>query len=248
MFLAQSLAFDPISIILIIGFICAIVVGAIRGFFHVLIDLGQSVLSAIVSVFFAKPLGMLFYNTGYFSNVIDKTSNFLTSKDAIFAQIITDENKKEVLSQALSRLHIPERLNSVVINVGERIIPNTNNMQISDFISEALFVGVSIFLAAALLFFIIFIIVLILRISIRKLEEIKPIRRLNHFLGGLVGFVNGIIFVFVGMALLTGLLMIPSLNESIGNAIKLHDDNAITLAEALYKLDIFSIILKLLGF
>ena len=96
MFLAQSLAFDPISIILIIGFICAIVVGAIRGFFHVLIDLGQSVLSAIVSVFFAKPLGMLFYNTGYFSNVIDKTSNFLTSKDAIFAQIITDENKKEL--------------------------------------------------------------------------------------------------------------------------------------------------------
>lgn len=248
MFLAQSLAFDPISIILIIGFICAIVVGAIRGFFHVLIDLGQSVLSLIVSVFLAKPLGMLFYNTGYFSNVIDKTSNFLTSKDAIFALIITDENKKEVLSQALSRLHIPERLNSVVINVGERIIPNTNNMQISDFISEALFVGVSIFLAASLLFFIIFIIVLILRISIRQLEEIKPIRRLNHFLGSLVGVVNGIIFVLVVMALLTGLLMIPSLNESIGNAIKLHDDNAITLAEALYKLDIFSIILKLLGF
>lgn len=247
MFLAQTFHFDLISLILIIGFICAIVVGAIRGFFYVLIDLGQSILSIIVSIFLAKPLGMLIYNTGYFNNVISKTSQYLISRDAIFSQVITDENKIDLLSNALGKLDIPEKLNSVIINIGNKIIPNTNGMNIANFISDALFVGISIFLAGALLCFIIFIVVVILRINVRQLDEIKPIRKLNHFLGGVVGLINGIIFVLVVLAILTGLLMVPSLNETIGNMIKLHDDNATTITEVLYKLDIFGIILKLLG-
>lgn len=248
MFLAQAFHFDLISIVLIIGFICAIVSGALRGFFRVLIDLGQSILSLIVSVFLAKPLGMLIYNTGYFNNLIEKTSNFLVGKHEIFSQIITEENKKDVLASALTQLNIPERLNSVLINIGDKIIPNTNNMEIADFISEALFVGASIFLAGLLLYIAIFIIVLILRLCIKQLDEIKPIKKLNHFLGGVVGVVNGIIFILVVLAVITGLLMIPSLNTTIGNYITLHDDNTFTLIELLYKLDIFSIILRLLGF
>lgn len=248
MFLSQTFSIDPISILLVVGFLCAIAVGAIRGFFHVLIDLGQSILSLIVSVILAKPLGMLLYNTGYFNNLIIRTSNFLVERDAIFTQIITDENKADVLSQAFDKLNVPDRLNSVMITVGEKIIPNTNDMKIADFISETLFVGVAIFLAATLLYLLIFIVVLILRICVKKLDEVKPIRKLNHLLGGVVGIVNGLIFVLVVLAILTGILMIPSLNTSVGNLIKLHDDNATTLAELLYNLDIFSYILRLLGF
>ena len=248
MFLMQTIYFDPISIILVIGLICAIAVGAIRGFFRVLIDLAQSVLSLIVSLFLAKPLGMLFYNTGYFNKLIEKTTTFLIGRDEIFTQIITSENKKEVLGSALSNLHIPTRLNSVVINIGEKVVPSTNGMSIASFISEALFVGVAIGLAAILLYLLIFIIVLIIRIFVKKLDEIKPIRKMNHFLGGVIGLVNGLIFVLIGLAILTALLLIPSLNVSIGNMIKLHDDNAFTLAKWLYNLDIFSLILNLLGF
>jgi hypothetical protein len=248
MFLASVFRIDPISIILVVGFVCAIISGAFRGFFHVLIDLGQSILSLIVSVVLAKPFGMLLYNTGYFSKLITKTSNLLVERDEIFTQIITSDNKADILSQAFDKLNIPDKLNSVMISVGEKIIPETNNMKISDFISEALFVGVAIFLAATFLYLLIFILVLILRIFVRKLDEIKPIRKLNHFLGGLVGAVNGVIFVLVALAILTGILMIPSLNETVGNMIKLNDDSSITLAEFLYKLDIFSYILRLLGF
>ena len=248
MFLTQTFYFDPISIILIVGLICAITVGAIRGFFRVLIDLGQSILSLIVSIFFAKPLGMIFYNTGYFNKLITKTSEFLIERNEIFSQIISSENKKEVLGTALSNLHIPARLNSIVIGIGEKVVPNTNGMSIASFISEALFVGVAIGLAAALLYFLIFIIVLLLRIFVKKLDEVKPIKKMNHFLGGVVGFVNGLIFVFIALAILTALLLIPSLNISIGNIIKLHDDNAFTIAKWLYNLDIFSLILNLLGF
>ena len=180
MFLSQTFSIDPISILLVVGFLCAIAVGAIRGFFHVLIDLGQSILSLIVSVILAKPLGMLLYNTGYFNNLIIRTSNFLVERDAIFTQIITDENINndvkinlylppyineeniaDVLSQAFDKLNVPDRLNSVMITVGEKIIPNTNDMKIADFISETLFVGVAIFLAATLLYLLIFIVVLI---------------------------------------------------------------------------------------
>ena len=102
---------------------------------------------------------MLFYNTGYFNKLIEKTTTFLIGRDEIFTQIITSENKKEVLGSALSNLHIPTRLNSVVINIGEKVVPSTNGMSIASFISEALFVGVAIGLAAILLYLLIFIIV-----------------------------------------------------------------------------------------
>lgn len=247
MFLLQSFHFDPISIVLVVGVICFIIVGAIRGFFHVLIDLAQSVLSLIVSVILAKPLGMLLYKTGYFSNAIEKTADFLLSRNEIFSEIITNDNKTEVLSKALSNLHIPSRLNSLVISIGEKIIPNTNNMQIADFISDALFVGVSIVLAGAALYLLIFIMVLLLRIFVKKFDEIKPINKFNHFLGGVIGLANGLVFVIICLALLTGLLMIPSLNISIGNIIKLHDENTFTIAKWLYNLDIFSIIFSWFG-
>lgn len=248
MFLAQTFQFDLISIILILGFICAITVGAIRGFFPVLIDLGQSFISVIVSIFLAKPLGTLLFNTGYFDKAIERTEAYLINYNSFFSQIITNDNKKDVLIDALSKLDFPSRLSSAFANIGASILPNTNNMTLANYISEALFYGFCIAFMGVLFFILIFILVLIIRLFIKKLDKIQPIKKVNHFLGGVIGFVNGTIFVLVALAILTGLLMIPSLNESIGNVIALHDDSKITIVEFLYNLDIFSIILRLLGF
>lgn len=248
MFLAQTFQFDLISVILIIGFICAITVGAIRGFFPVLFGLGQSFISVIVSIFLAKPLGTLLFNTGYFDKAIERTEAYLINYNSIFSQIITNDNKKEVFQEALSKLNFPERLSSIFVNIGRNIIPNTNNMTLANYISEALFFGFCITIVGVILFILIFIVVLIIRIFIKKLDKVKPISKVNHFLGGVVGFINGTVFVLVALAILTGLLMIPSLNESIGNIMMLHDDSKITIVEYLYNLDIFSIILRLLGF
>ena len=98
------------------------------------------------------------------------------------------------------------------------------------------------------MFLAITIIVKIAELFLHKLDKIKPIRKANHTLGGVVGLVNGIIFALIVIVVFSLLLMIPGINEQLGSIIKLHDDNIWTIGEMLYKLDILGILLKLIGF
>ena len=92
------------------------------------------------------------------------------------------------------------------------------------------------------------IIVIILEAFLHKLDKIKPINKFNHTLGGVVGFVNGLIFVFIFMVIISVLLMVPMFNEQISNIMKLSNDNIWTLSKWLYQFDLLGILLKLIGF
>ena len=239
--------FDVVSIILLVGFIAFVVIGAIQGFFKVLIDLGSSILSAIVSMFLAKPVGMFIYNTGCFTKVIDKCTAFLISKHSMFESVSTSENKHELIEKGLDHFNVPSALSGVLSSIGEKIMPETNGETIAIFLSKTLFVVASIIIAGLLMFALINIIVFIFKLFIKKLDEIKFVRKLNHSLGALIGAVNGCIFVLAGLVILSLLLLIPPLHEPIGNLIALNNDEVFTIGKWLYELDIIGWILKIIG-
>ena len=98
------------------------------------------------------------------------------------------------------------------------------------------------------MFLAISIIIKIIELFLHKLDQIKPIKKLNHTLGGCIGLITGIIFGLFVIVVFSLLLMVPGINEQLGSLIKLHDDSVWTIGELLYKLDILGILLKLIGF
>lgn len=244
----DSFQIDVVSIILLVGFIAFVVIGAIQGFFKVLIDLASSILSAIVSILLAKPVGMLIYNTGCFTKAIEKCTAFLISKHSLFESVITSENKNELIEKGLNHFNVPAVLSNVVTSIGEKVMPETNGETIALFLSNALFVAISVIIAGLLMFLIINILVFILKLFVRKLDEIRFIRKLNHLLGALIGAVNGCIFVLAGLVILSLLLLIPPLHEPVGNLIALNNDEVFTIGKWLYELDIIGWLLKIIGF
>lgn len=248
MFLTQVFQFDVISIVLVVLFFAFIIVGAVKGFFKMLIELAGSALSAIVSIFLARPVGMFIYDLGTFNGLITKSINFLNGKSVIFLEQITDTNKEELINKCLEEFNIPGILSSIITSIGTKIIPTTNGMVISEYLSKALYVAISVVIAGILLFIIINIIIFILKLFLNKLDEIKPIKKLNHFLGAIIGVVNGLVVVLVIFIAISLLLMVPSLNEPIGSLMGLHNDKVWTFSKWLYELDILGIILKLIGF
>ncbi len=248
MFLIKSFNLDLITIILILGVVAYTIVGIFKGFFRVLIDLTSSILSSIVSLFLAKPVGMFIYNLGTFNKLIDKTTNFLISKQEIFSLVATQDNKKDLIDQAINEFNIPSFLEEVLRTIGNNYINIPDGSIVGEYISNTLFIILSTALAGLVMYIIISIIVIILEAFLHKLDKIKPINKFNHTLGGVVGFVNGLIFVFIFMVIISVLLMVPMFNEQISNIMKLSNDNIWTLSKWLYQFDLLGILLKLIGF
>lgn len=248
MFLIKSFNLDLITIILILGVVAYTITGVFKGFFRVLIDLTSSILSSIVSLFLAKPVGMFIYNLGTFNKLIDKTTNFLISKKEIFSLVATQDNKKDLIDQAINEFNIPSFLEDVLRTIGNNYINIPDGSIVGEYISNTLFIILSIALAGLVMYIIISIIVIILEAFLHKLDKIKPINKFNHTLGGVVGFVNGLVFVFIFMVIISVLLMVPMFNEQISNIMKLSNDNIWTLSKWLYQFDLLGILLKLIGF
>ncbi len=248
MFLIKSFNLDLITIILILGVVAYTIAGIFKGFFRVLIDLTSSILSSIVSLFLAKPVGMFIYNLGTFNKLIDKTTNFLISKQEIFSLVATQDNKKDLIDQAINEFNIPSFLEEVLRTIGNNYINIPDGSIVGEYISNTLFIILSTALAGLVMYIIISIIVIILEAFLHKLDKIKPINKFNHTLGGVVGFVNGLIFVFIFMVIISVLLMVPMFNEQISNIMKLSNDNIWTLSKWLYQFDLLGILLKLIGF
>ena len=247
MLLAKALQFDVLTIILLVVVIGFIVAGAIIGVLKMLVHLGGSALSAICALFFARPLGTLIYNLGAFNWFIEKSGNFLTNTHSFFTQVITLENKQELISQGLEHLNIPDMFNSIIINLGNRFIPTTHGLSIGEYICETFFIIVSIVLSGLILYGIVRLIMFILSKLIKKLDQVKVIGTINHVLGGIVGLSIGIVTVLLIMIIVTLLMMIPQANEQLTKIMFLENENVWTLSKWLYEQNILALILKILG-
>lgn len=247
MLLAQSFQLDILTIILIVVVVAFIVTGAIRGVLKMLLQFGSNILSSLFALFLAKPLGTLIYNIGIFNWFIQKTSAFLSSSSSFFNEIITSETKVSLITKGFETLKIPSRFSSIIINIGNVFIPDTKGLTIANYLSETFFIIVSIVLSGLILYGLLRLITFLLTLLIKKIDEVKVIKVINHLFGGLVGLCAGLFTCLIIMIFVTLLIMIPQLNEPISKAMFLDNDNVWTLSKWLYEQNILEIILKLLG-
>lgn len=242
-----SLYIDFFSIALVLVFLVCVIVGSVMGLFKMLISLAKTIVSLVVSIFLARPLGMLIYNIGIFNGFENNIANSLTEFNSVFSNVITEENRVEVIKEGLIALNIPSIFSSTIASLGEKYIPLTNDVTIAQYLSSTLVIATSILLAALLLFIAVYLVMLLLRKIMDSLDKIKIIGWINHLSGAIIGVAVGCIIVYVAMLGLSFLLTVPSISDSIASYIKLNDDSVWTLAEKLYILKPWEILFNLIG-
>lgn len=212
-----------IDIILIAGFFFAIILAAKKGFAKIVMDIGATVLSFIAAYALSRPAAELVYEKvikGMIENSLEEKLKEIPAADA--------------LSQARALAgSIPQGLVSLGDKMGFNVgtlIENINKADISlgnisASVTDSVFKPIVLTVATAVCGLIIFILAsIIFGIAaklINKIFKLPLVKSVNRALGGVLGIVEGVIFMFVActLAYFIGGLTDGKLSEYIGNSV-----------------------------
>ena len=245
---SQTVIFDYVSIAYIIILVITLLVGIKKGFISTLISLLSFVAPFIIGVFLCKYLASFLAPTSLGSSIENGIYDGINSmNNEIFSQIVTNENKNELIPQALQALNIPSIFNNAMTILLDNIITAEEislGLALAKGLTNYILLGISF----VILWFVSVIIFAILKRITRKINHLKVIGFINRFLGALLGIVLAIaICVCINFVLSYLMNVIPSINEFMTNNMKLNDENSWSIAKALYELDLINKIISSLS-
>lgn len=236
-----------VTSIIIIGLVIIFgVLGYIRGFFNILLGVLKSLSSFLISFFLAKPFGTLLYNFGLGRVIAQDIEASLVKDSEFFNILLTNENKEQVINEAMTHLNIPEFLHSIVRGIGNNMFTNLDGQTVGHYVSTSIASIGCIAIGFVILLLFSGAILILLRKVLTKLSNVGIISLANRIVGACVNvtFILFMIsFVMWGVATLTTFM--PSFNETVIKWFGL-DSDRMTLARWMYENNLIVKIFELL--
>ena len=227
---------DIVSIIYVVIILLFALIGLKRGFFKTLIGVIKSVLSFIVATFLCKPFASLLVLTPLGEVTNTKLTEAFTEKGGIFATSITESNKGELISNALTQINIPSILHEYFIKLVADYIPETGEgISVASALSSSLTYYIMLVIAFILIFIAVSILCLLLKKVFALLEQIPLISSINKFLGFVLNTALGVLFVMVISFVLTMVLPLSeTLSTWFADTVMLNDTHVFTISKYFY--------------
>ena len=227
---------DIASIILIVLFLLLAIIGFKKGFISVLLGIAKGFVTLIVSFFLAKPVGALLYKVGLGNIMTGKISDtFFNRNPELFGAVVNEDNKIELVKQALTDLKIPEFFRDTMSEFIGGFVKETNGLRLCDYLGKTAATFLCIIIAYIVLCLVIFLILFALQRALKDVNKIPVIGFINRFLGVVLEIVYGYIivcFIFWLVVLLSA--SIPEVGEYATTVLNL-DKEGFGLAKWLYE-------------
>lgn len=207
----------------ILIFLLAVFIGYRRGFIKAIIRLVGCILALVVALCVSKPLAGGVFDLFLADQIEQTVSSHIQQTD--------EQAVKDALTGILEQLPQPvvNALESVGLGTPEEITRQVEEAlggpaeEVSGRIITAVVRPVAVSLLSALLFILLFIVCMILvgilASVINKAFQIPVLRQVNGVLGAVVGVFQGILLIFVGVAVITLLSQVSSSDSAISRQV-----------------------------
>lgn len=227
---------DIASIVILILFLLLAIIGFRKGFISVLLGIAKGFVTLIVSFFLAKPVGGFLYNSGLGNILTGKISDtFFNRNPELFGNVVTNDNKIELIKQALTDLKIPEFFRDTMSEYIGKFIGETDGLRLCDYLGKTAGTFICIIIAYIVLCLTIFLILFLLQRALKDVNKIPVIGVINRALGIILEIAYGYIiicFIFWLVVLLSA--SIPEVSEYATTILAL-DKDGFGVAKWLYE-------------
>lgn len=234
---------DVVSICIIAFFVIFMLLGYIRGFLGILLNVCKGVATIIIAYFLSKPFGDLLYKMGLGNLIGGKLETTLANVTPLANEVITSETQKEVFSNALTEMKIPEFLHEIITNlIGKNSF--TNGETLGHYVGNAIASIACTFIGFVVLILALNIVLFIFRKIFKSINKMPVFGQLNRILGLVVNFLYAwmiISVLFWAVALVS--TFIPEVGEFVANVFKLNQE-PMTIARWLYEHNLATMIYK----
>lgn len=191
-----------------------------KGLILTLLGFCSTLLSAVLSRFLSPLLGDALRQTSIFDSIKEYVSSSIT------------QNGNGVGKNFINSLDIPEFLKtSLLDNNNPEVYKRLNVTQISDYVSEYVASFIINIIAMIAVFIILIVLFKFLSKTLNIIAKLPVLKTANKLAGGGIGLVQGVLIIWIGLAILTmfyGKPMFNSANEAVSNsliAVKFYDSN-----------------------
>ncbi len=230
---------DIISVILIVILVVFAMIGYIKGFFGIVLNICKGLSSLLISFFLAKPCGQFLSNLGLGNFIGGKLENWIIKLAPVSNNIVNAENVSTVLKDTLTSINIPEFLHGIIEKlVGNQLVLESDNT-LAHNIGFALATLACTMIAFFLLTIILNVLFFILRKFFSHINAVPILGKVNRILGLVLNLIFGcvvIFFVFWGLSFVATL--IPDLQDLTIKWFKLEEET-MTLAKWFYENNLF---------
>ena len=210
-----------ISIIILCGYVYYK-----KGLIYTILGFFSTVLAVILSKFLSPIVSTALKG----SPVFDTIKEYV--KTAIFQEMPVTSGVSS--NSIIDNLNIPEFLkNALIENNNSSVYSKFNVSNIQDYTSEYITSFVINILAMIIVFILLMVLFKFLAKTLNIFSKLPIIRTANRLAGGALGVLQGVVIIWIGMAILTMLYGQPifdSINESISESLiacKFYDSNII---------------------
>lgn len=164
------------------------------------------------------------------ANILRGTSLFESIKEYIGNSIV--ENGTGGENGFISNLGIPDFLKTALLdNDNKEVYKALNVTNPKDYVSEYIASFVINIIAMVLVFVLVFILIKVLANTLNIVSKLPILKTANRLGGGILGFVQAVLIIWIGLAILTmlyGKPMFNDANEAVANSLiasKFYDSN-----------------------
>ncbi len=188
----------------VIGFLVVMTfVGYSKGFIKIVLSLAVTIVALLASVLLAGPCSTFIKeHTPLYDTVKEQMSDYVS--EYIGKEV--DNASQDIQKDAIKKLNLPSSIqDKLIVNNTDNVKSEMNVKSFSDYIAESL-TDVLLNAVTVLVLFLIFKIVLRVLISVIDLFSKLPIiNSINKNLGGIIGFAEGILILWVICIALTAI-------------------------------------------
>lgn len=195
------------EIMLLVGVIVFLVVmtfvGYSKGFIRIVLSLAVTIVALLASVLLAGPCSTFIKeHTPLYDTVKEQMSDYVS--EYIGKEV--DNASQDIQKDAIKKLNLPSSIqDKLIVNNTDNVKSEMNVKSFSDYVAESL-TDVLLNAVTVLVLFLIFKIVLRVLISVIDLFSKLPIiNSINKNLGGIIGFAEGILILWVICIALTAI-------------------------------------------
>ncbi|NMD38408.1 MAG: CvpA family protein [Christensenellaceae bacterium] len=191
--------------LIIIGIIAmSTIYGIYRGFIQSLISLGGSIVSVAISfLIYPSLVNYIATNPEIIHSLLYFTDADSLIGDLGLASTSINLVNRDMVSKLMDKLQLAKPIDTLLAqNIEYKVFSTTNALNLSDYVSQTI-ISVSINIISFLIcYFAIFIIFSLVLNFIKGIFRFPLLKQLDGLAGGLMGFLRGIIFVFLFFTLI----------------------------------------------
>ncbi len=210
--LANALPFSYVDLIVILILVFTTYYGKQRGLLISAYNFCSYFLTFILTKMFHEPFAKYLLTTDVYKKVYERVYDKLDYKDVINDQVYSSS------ADALSALGLPDFMITFLENNVEFDAYQTFNLDAyRELVTVALTDSIISILAFVSVFIFVIVAIKVVGMVLQIIKNLPVISQLDHMGGGVFGFLNGVVFIFIAF-LLISLMFIYSLPENAANA------------------------------